>query len=159
MVAGPGHPLHAVAGKDLILPCYLKDNISAKDMTVKWLRLDHPEGSLVHQYNNRRDWNDLQIQSYKGRTSLFKEEFKKGNVSLRLTGVQISDEGDYKCMVVSDTHYHGVLVKVHVRGKVCFHLCYLTIELASQVQEVVFPVIFAIENQAKCKSQYLKHTM
>ncbi|XP_063077554.1 butyrophilin subfamily 1 member A1-like [Engraulis encrasicolus] len=116
-VVGPGHVLHAVAGEDLVLPCTLKPSISAEGMTVEWFRLNyHTAKPLVHLYKDYRAQNDNQIQSYKGRTSLFQDDLKNGNVSLKLSQVQLSDEGDYKCYIQSEIYDDDNLVRVIIRG-------------------------------------------
>ncbi|KAI1887414.1 hypothetical protein AGOR_G00190050 [Albula goreensis] len=97
-VFGPDSPVVAVAGEDVVLPCYLKPNISAEDMTVEWIKL-YSKDTLVHLYQEREIRNENQIPSYRGRTALFPEELKKGNVSLRLSRVRGSDEGKYTCLV------------------------------------------------------------
>uniref|UniRef100_A0A4W4E3Q3 Ig-like domain-containing protein n=1 Tax=Electrophorus electricus TaxID=8005 RepID=A0A4W4E3Q3_ELEEL len=72
-------------------------------MTVEWLRPDLTQANrLVHLYEGHKDRNEAQIKSYRGRTGLFKEELQKGNTSLKLSAVQPSDEGDYKCLIQSD---------------------------------------------------------
>uniref|UniRef100_A0A8C8IS88 Butyrophilin subfamily 1 member A1-like n=1 Tax=Oncorhynchus tshawytscha TaxID=74940 RepID=A0A8C8IS88_ONCTS len=99
-VLGPSDSIVAVAGEDIILPCYLKPNISAEDMTVDWLKLDFLDGR-VFRYQNHRIIRDDQIPSYRRRTSLFEEELWRGNTSLKLTRVQGTDEGHYKCFIKS----------------------------------------------------------
>uniref|UniRef100_A0A8B9JCN9 Ig-like domain-containing protein n=1 Tax=Astyanax mexicanus TaxID=7994 RepID=A0A8B9JCN9_ASTMX len=84
-VVGPDAPLVAEAGEDLVLPCSLQPNISAEGMMVEWLRTDLTDRQ-VHL-------NDNQMESYRGRTALFKEELKKGNASLKLSALQPSDDG------------------------------------------------------------------
>uniref|UniRef100_A0A8C9RBP5 Butyrophilin subfamily 1 member A1-like n=1 Tax=Scleropages formosus TaxID=113540 RepID=A0A8C9RBP5_SCLFO len=107
-VLGPAQPVVAVAGEDVVLPCYLKPNISAVDLRIEWLRV-HTEDPLVHLYRDHEDRNENQIPSYRGRTSLFPEELKKGNTSLKVKNVRGSDNGEYKCFVdVSNTvGHHG----------------------------------------------------
>ncbi|KAI4884967.1 hypothetical protein NFI96_003669, partial [Prochilodus magdalenae] len=112
-VVGPGAPLLAVAGEDLILPCSIQSKTSAVDMRVEWFRLD-VGNSLVHLYKDHEDKNDGQIVSYKGRTALFKEELQKGNASLKLSAVQVSDEGAYKCLVEAKSWYDDITVNVNV---------------------------------------------
>ncbi|ROI15877.1 Myelin-oligodendrocyte glycoprotein [Anabarilius grahami] len=99
-VVGPADPVFAVPGEDVILPCSVKPNISVVDMRVEWLRLDQKD-SLVHLYEDHEDRNTEQIQSYRGRTKLNHQELQKGNASLKLSSVQISDEGRYKCFIQS----------------------------------------------------------
>ncbi|XP_062375060.1 butyrophilin subfamily 3 member A2-like isoform X2 [Sardina pilchardus] len=117
-VLGPDYPLSAVIGEDLVLPCSLKPSMSAEeDTTVEWFRLNrHKQGSLVHLYKEGRVQNDKQIQAYKGRTSLFEDKLKTGNTSLKLSSVQVSDDGDYKCFIQIGSHYDDVFVHVFVRG-------------------------------------------
>ncbi|XP_036420110.1 uncharacterized protein LOC118803727 isoform X2 [Colossoma macropomum] len=117
-VVGPAAPLVAEAGEDLVLPCSLQPNISAEDMVVEWTRPD--TDSLVHLYEDHADRYYDQIKSYRGRTALFKEELQKGNTSLKLSVVQTSDEGVYKCLVKSASWYDDITVnlvqvKVHLK--------------------------------------------
>ncbi|XP_030635142.1 butyrophilin subfamily 1 member A1-like [Chanos chanos] len=112
-VVGPDGPLVIGAGEDVILPSSLQPNISAVDMTVEWFRL-HTSDSLVHLYKDGVDRNEDQIQSYRGRTSLFKDELQKGNTSLKLFKVKVSDEGEYKCLIRSESWYDDITVQVSV---------------------------------------------
>ncbi|MCI4377159.1 hypothetical protein PGIGA_G00200580, partial [Pangasianodon gigas] len=115
-VFGPGAPLVAVAGEDLVLPCFLKPSTSAVDMRVEWIKLDVKD-SLVHLYNDHEDRNEGQAQLYRGRTSLFKEELQKGNTSLKLSAVRVSDEGRYKCLVEDKSWYDDIIVNVIVEAQ------------------------------------------
>ncbi|XP_030632619.1 butyrophilin subfamily 3 member A2-like [Chanos chanos] len=114
-VVGPAGPLVAVAGEDLVLPCSLKPAISAVDMTVEWSRL-HGSDTLVHLYTDHEDRNEKQIQSYRGRTALFKEKLQKGNTSLKLSRVRVFDEGQYKCFIHNKNWQDDVTVEVRVEA-------------------------------------------
>ncbi|XP_073669884.1 butyrophilin subfamily 3 member A3-like [Paramisgurnus dabryanus] len=114
-VVGPVAPLIAIHGKDVILPCSLKPNISAVDMRVEWFRLDL-DGSVVHLYEDHEDKNTNQLQSYRERTEVFKDELSKGNTSLKLSRVQISDEGAYKCFIESKTRSDDITVDLRVEA-------------------------------------------
>ncbi|XP_064814895.1 butyrophilin subfamily 2 member A1-like [Oncorhynchus masou masou] len=114
-VLGPTDPIVAVAGDDIILPCYLKPNISAEDMTVDWLNLDFLDGR-VFRYQNHRIIREDQILFYSGRTSLFQEELWRGNTSLKLTRVQGTDEGHYKCFIQSKSWYDDFTIQVLVKA-------------------------------------------
>ncbi|XP_060730825.1 butyrophilin subfamily 2 member A2-like [Tachysurus vachellii] len=115
-VFGPEEPLVAVVGEDLVLFCFIKPNTSAVDMTVEWFKL-YVEDSLVHLYRDHKDKNEDQAQSYRGRTSLFKEELQKGNVSLKLSDLRVSDEGEYKCLVEDNSWYDDITVNVIVEAQ------------------------------------------
>uniref|UniRef100_A0A8C7KTB0 B30.2/SPRY domain-containing protein n=1 Tax=Oncorhynchus kisutch TaxID=8019 RepID=A0A8C7KTB0_ONCKI len=120
-VLGPTDSIVAVAGDDIILPCYLKPNISAEDMTVDWLNLDFLD-SRVFRYQNHRIIREDQILFYSGRTSLYEEELWRGNTSLKLTRVQGTDEGRYKCLIQSKSWYDDFTVQVLVKGEIYFHV-------------------------------------
>ncbi|XP_073721070.1 butyrophilin-like protein 2 [Misgurnus anguillicaudatus] len=110
-VVGPGAPLFAIAGKDVIMPCSLKPNINAVNMRVKWFR---PDFKVVHVYEDHEDKNTNQLQSYRGRTEVFKDELQKGNASLKLSRVQISDEGAYKCFIQYKTRSYDINIDLRV---------------------------------------------
>ncbi|KAI5630211.1 butyrophilin-like protein 10, partial [Silurus asotus] len=112
-VVGPAASLVVVAGEDLILPCFIKSKISAVDMRVEWFKLD-VEDSLVHLYEDHEDKNKNQAPSYRKRTSLFKEELQKGNASLKLSALRVSDEGQYKCFIADKSQSDDITVNVIV---------------------------------------------
>ncbi|XDV33768.1 hypothetical protein PO909_004052 [Leuciscus waleckii] len=112
-VVGPADPVFAVAGEDVILPCSVKPNISVVDMRVEWFRLDLKD-SLVHLYDDHEDRNTGQIQSYRGRTKLNHQELQRGKASLKLSTVQDSDEGRYKCLIQSKSWYDDATVDVRI---------------------------------------------
>ncbi|KAF5889061.1 butyrophilin subfamily 1 member A1-like isoform X1, partial [Clarias magur] len=115
-VVGADVPLVADVGKELVLPCFIKPSTSAVDMTVQWRKQD-AKNSLVHLYNNHEDRNEDQAQSYRGRTSLFKEELQKGNASLKLSALRVSDEGQYHCLVEGESWVDGTVVYVGVKAQ------------------------------------------
>uniref|UniRef100_A0A674AH74 Ig-like domain-containing protein n=1 Tax=Salmo trutta TaxID=8032 RepID=A0A674AH74_SALTR len=97
-VVGSANTVVALIGDDVILPCFLKPNVSAEDMTVEWTGL-YLKTRNIHLYLDSRDSNEDQHPSYRGRTSMFNEELKNGNVSLKLTRVTLSDAGSYRCFI------------------------------------------------------------
>ncbi|KAI5627275.1 butyrophilin, subfamily 1, member A1 precursor, partial [Silurus asotus] len=101
------------AGEDLVLPCFIKPNTSAVDMTVEFMKLEK-EASLVHFYKDHEDRNENQAQPYRRRTSLFKEELQKGNALLKLSAFRVSDEGKYKCLIEYKSWYDDVTVHLTV---------------------------------------------
>ncbi|KAM9500074.1 butyrophilin subfamily 1 member A1-like isoform 1-T4 [Clarias gariepinus] len=113
---GPETSLIAVAGQDLVLPCFIKPNISAVDMTVKWLRLKDV-ASLVHLYKDHENRIENQAQSYRGRTSLDIKELQKGNASLKLSALRVSDEGRYKCLLEDKFWYDDITVQIIVEAQ------------------------------------------
>ncbi|XP_016091451.1 butyrophilin subfamily 1 member A1-like isoform X2 [Sinocyclocheilus grahami] len=113
-VVGPADPVFAVAGEDVILPCSIKPNISVVDMRVEWFRSDLKDSQLVHLYEDHEDRNIEQIQSYRGRTKLNHPELQRGDASLKLSSVRVSDEGLYKCFIQSKSRSDDATVNVSV---------------------------------------------
>ncbi|XP_048037023.1 butyrophilin subfamily 2 member A1-like isoform X2 [Megalobrama amblycephala] len=114
-VVGPSDPVFAVAGEDVILPCSVKPNISVVDMRVEWFRPDLID-SQVHLYDDHKDKNTDQIQSYRGRTTLNHQELQRGNASLKLSSVRVSDEGRYKCFIQSESWSDDAIINVKVEA-------------------------------------------
>ncbi|XP_026117376.1 butyrophilin subfamily 1 member A1-like isoform X3 [Carassius auratus] len=112
---GSADPVFAVAGEDVILPCSVKPSISVVDMRVEWFRSDQKD-LLVHLYDDHEDKNTEQIQTYRGRTKLNHQELQRGNASLKLSSVQIFDEGLYKCFIQSKSWNNDTTVNVKVEA-------------------------------------------
>uniref|UniRef100_A0A672QFJ2 Ig-like domain-containing protein n=1 Tax=Sinocyclocheilus grahami TaxID=75366 RepID=A0A672QFJ2_SINGR len=114
-VVGAADTVFAVAGEDVILPCSVKPLMSVVNMRVEWNRSDL-RGSLVHLYDDHEDRNTDQIQSYRGRTKLIHQELQRGDASLKLASVQVSDEGRYKCFIQSKSWFDDTTVDVKVEA-------------------------------------------
>ncbi|KAL6455276.1 hypothetical protein MHYP_G00362710, partial [Metynnis hypsauchen] len=117
-VVGPGAAVVATSGSDVVLPCSVRRledqfSLSAVDMNIEWTRSDLG-GALVHFYENHKDVNDGQSPDYRGRTALFTEELQNGNVSLRLSKVDLPDKGNYRCRVDSKFWQDEVLLYLRV---------------------------------------------
>uniref|UniRef100_A0A8P4GLS9 Immunoglobulin V-set domain-containing protein n=1 Tax=Dicentrarchus labrax TaxID=13489 RepID=A0A8P4GLS9_DICLA len=85
----------AMVDEDVIFPCHLDPVMDAFGLTLEWGRPDlNPRFVLV-----RRDGKEIESMkhpSYEGRTSLFTDQLKQGNISLKLSKVKLSDEGRYR---------------------------------------------------------------
>lgn len=111
---GPAVPVTVTAtvGQDLHLPCHLSPNITAEGMAITWLL--KRTGKRVLRYEN--DCYKGGLDAYRGRVALLKEEVRRGNATLRLTGVKLSDEAEYVCSI-EDEHWHGnISVQLKVKG-------------------------------------------
>ncbi|XP_067380500.1 butyrophilin subfamily 2 member A2-like isoform X1 [Channa argus] len=86
----------AVLGETVVLPCHLETPVDATDLVVEWARPDLSPG-FVYVWKNNEENPTFKQTSYTGRTSLFVEKLKHGEVSLKLSKVTLSDEGLYRC--------------------------------------------------------------
>ncbi|XP_072553204.1 ribonuclease inhibitor-like isoform X2 [Salminus brasiliensis] len=129
-VVGPDAPVVSVSGSVVVLPCSVRQEngqtrVNAEDMTVTWSRLDLRD-SVVHQYGNHKDLNTDQISQYRGRTSVFEEELQRGNTSLSLSNIRLTDEGLYSCTV--DSKYWNDKRSVDLRVEVIGSQPVITVE-------------------------------
>uniref|UniRef100_UPI0037E8B463 glutamic acid-rich protein-like n=1 Tax=Semicossyphus pulcher TaxID=241346 RepID=UPI0037E8B463 len=98
-VFGQSQPIVAMVGDDVILPCHLDPVVNAFDMLLEWARPDlDPRFILVRR--NGVELESKKHPSFQGRTSVFTEELKHGNASLKLSRVKVSDEGRYRCFIL-----------------------------------------------------------
>uniref|UniRef100_A0A3B3DZW3 Selection and upkeep of intraepithelial T-cells protein 1-like n=1 Tax=Oryzias melastigma TaxID=30732 RepID=A0A3B3DZW3_ORYME len=90
----------AVAGEAVVLPCSLWNRALFDDSpTVEWTRADlKPKAALVYRDNS--EVFEMKHQHFEFRTSLFHSEVKDGNVSLRISDVQLSDAGMFHCLKI-----------------------------------------------------------
>ncbi|KAL0970749.1 hypothetical protein UPYG_G00246770 [Umbra pygmaea] len=88
----------ALTGDNAILPCSMIPTELA-GLVVEWSRSDRRD-MIVHINRDGRDLDD-QNPYYRGRTTMFLGEMKNGNISLKLTNVEILDSGNYSCYVPS----------------------------------------------------------
>ncbi|XP_078137935.1 butyrophilin subfamily 1 member A1-like [Centroberyx gerrardi] len=97
-VIGPPQPIVSIVGDDVILPCHLEPATDAVAMTLEWTRPDlNPR--FVHLWYDGRELVSYKHPSYMGRTSLFIDKLKHGDISLKLSKVKLSDEGKYRCFI------------------------------------------------------------
>ncbi|XP_047454502.1 butyrophilin subfamily 3 member A2-like, partial [Mugil cephalus] len=95
---GSSQPITAVAGGDVILPCHLEPAQDVTTSTLEWTRSDL-KPIIIYLLRAGQELTSMKDPSYNGRTSLFVEELKHGNISLKLSKVKPGDEGTYRCFI------------------------------------------------------------
>ncbi|XP_041841755.1 butyrophilin-like protein 2 isoform X2 [Melanotaenia boesemani] len=86
-------PVVSFCGSSIVLQCHLEPQQDATDNTVKWTQ----QSDVVHIRKGGKDDPGEQMERFEGRTSLFSEGLHKGNLSLQLSSLKLSDSGRYKC--------------------------------------------------------------
>uniref|UniRef100_A0A4W6G2R9 Ig-like domain-containing protein n=1 Tax=Lates calcarifer TaxID=8187 RepID=A0A4W6G2R9_LATCA len=95
-----------------ILPCSFQT-----DPVIIWFL--ETQGQLnVHSYYSNQDQLGHQNQFFRGRTSLFKDQISRGNASLQLTGVEVQDQGRYKCHTSTNRGSQDSLINLRVDAPV-----------------------------------------
>ncbi|XP_067863116.1 CD276 antigen-like [Heptranchias perlo] len=92
-------PVTAILDQIAVLGCSFTVTGASplENIVITWQRTKTDE--VVHSYYYGEDHLSKQQPQYSGRTSLFPEEFKNGNASLKLEGVRPEDTGMYMCYV------------------------------------------------------------
>ncbi|NXV79747.1 BT3A2 protein, partial [Atlantisia rogersi] len=114
----PDNPIIGVLGKGVILPCQLTVKIVPERLTIQWTYTESSKKMDVTTYDGKNTHNPVyEDKTYNGRTNFFQSEFKKGNVSLHLKNVKLSDKGKYICGVFFENWYDEVVVDLDVAAK------------------------------------------
>ncbi|NWI62464.1 VTCN1 inhibitor, partial [Todus mexicanus] len=95
----PGQPdttCRAFIGETVILPCTATSpgELILSSSMLYW----QIDSVLVHFFHNGQDSLAFQDKHYHGRTSLFLDQMKHGNFSLKLSNVQSLDAAEYICI-------------------------------------------------------------
>ncbi|XP_035849639.1 butyrophilin-like protein 2 [Sander lucioperca] len=106
-VIGSFQPIVAPLGGDVILPCHVEPQLDVEELTVEWWRSDIPPDPrdplsnyrYVHRYHDKHHEEDMKKPTYAGRTELFTDGLKHGNISLKISNVKLSDQGRYRCQI------------------------------------------------------------
>uniref|UniRef100_A0A8P4KGG5 Ig-like domain-containing protein n=1 Tax=Dicentrarchus labrax TaxID=13489 RepID=A0A8P4KGG5_DICLA len=140
-------PIVALAGDDVILPCYLDPPISASSETVVWTR-PGLDPKYIHVHQDGRLMFDYQNPSYYLRTRLFVDELQNGNVSMKIFKVKISDAGKYFCFLRSMLKEASIQLTV---GKSDFlKMMNYTFLLTAKISNshIYFPFLFQVTVRA-----------
>ncbi|NXX78702.1 VTCN1 inhibitor, partial [Urocolius indicus] len=116
----PGQPektCHAFVGETVILPCTTASpgELIPSNSMLYW----QVDSVLVHFSRNGRDSLERQDKQYRGRTSLFWDQMKHGNLSLKLSNVQLLDTAVYTCIYKQNGDHptQKSKIKLTVSGK------------------------------------------
>nr|XP_038035123.1 butyrophilin subfamily 3 member A2-like isoform X1 [Anas platyrhynchos] len=114
----PDNPVIGVIGKGVTLPCQLEAKTTPERLFVQWIFIGKSQRIVVTTYDGKNKQNPIsEDETYQGRTNFFQTEFNKGNMSLHLKNVMLSDEGKYTCNIFLENWYDEVVVDLNVAAK------------------------------------------
>ncbi|NWW83429.1 VTCN1 inhibitor, partial [Climacteris rufus] len=108
---------HAFVGETVVLPCSTSppgELILSKSMLYWQIGM-----KIVHFFQNGQDSLKGQDKHFHGRTSLFLDQMKHGNLSLKISNVQLLDNAEYTCIYkqTGDHQTKKSKIKLNVSGK------------------------------------------
>ncbi|KFV71347.1 Myelin-oligodendrocyte glycoprotein, partial [Dryobates pubescens] len=92
----PDKTCNASVGDTVILPCTTTSpgELNPSNSRLYW----QIDSLVVHFFHSGQDLPAFQNKRYHGRTSLFLDQIKHGNFSLKLSNVQLLDTATYTCI-------------------------------------------------------------
>lgn len=103
----------AFAGTDVILPCSFNITDSSDFPTVEWSK-EGLQPDVIFLYRDGCETHEMKHPAFEYRTSLITKELQNGNISLRISDVQLSDAGKYQCMRLQKNTRHITTVELVV---------------------------------------------
>lgn len=93
---------YGILTRDILLPCafHASSNFNLKNLIITWQRTDSL--TVVYSFYSGTIHPEHQDKAFLDRTQLFLSEFTKGNASLKLERMLLSDVGNYTCFVTVD---------------------------------------------------------
>ncbi|XP_072325037.1 CD276 antigen homolog [Scyliorhinus torazame] len=96
-------PVAGFLGKQVVLPCAYKVNVSVSDLHVIW---ETPEHEILHSFVNGNDNLTEQHPQFRSRTQLFKNQLEQGNWSVLISDLRESDQNQFVCQIFDRTSVH-----------------------------------------------------
>ncbi|XP_043943860.1 programmed cell death 1 ligand 1-like [Protopterus annectens] len=114
MVKIPVHSIQTDLKQNIVIQCYFSE--VEGHANIYWYYYNKAgKHEVVHVFLNGEDKDTIQSPNYRGRTQLIHQKSKKGDASLLLSGVRITDAGQYRCFVKDDSGpaYDEATLHVH----------------------------------------------
>ncbi|XP_029283728.1 putative selection and upkeep of intraepithelial T-cells protein 1 homolog, partial [Cottoperca gobio] len=86
----------AFAGGEVLLPCSFNISAGGDFPTVEWSK-HGLQPNIVFLYRDGCETHEMKNPAFWYRSSLITRELKNGNISLRISDVQLADAGKYQC--------------------------------------------------------------
>ncbi|KAM6451964.1 butyrophilin subfamily 3 member A2-like isoform 1-T1 [Liasis olivaceus] len=105
----PKNPIIGYLEMEVILPCQIETlkPLTDTNINVQWILDKSSQKIEVKNYQGATE-----DKRYQGRTELFDSEFNKGNMSLLLRNIRLSDQGLYTCIISSQNWYDEAVVEL-----------------------------------------------
>ncbi|XP_057181547.1 CD276 antigen homolog isoform X2 [Triplophysa rosa] len=102
--------VEAVAGRSVILNCSLR-GINPEEISVQWR-----EDNITFMFDIIKGIETVG-QEYKDKVQSFPEEYQKGNYSIKIEHLQITDAGKYLCLITSTSLQHSEIIVLTIKER------------------------------------------
>ncbi|NXF74892.1 VTCN1 inhibitor, partial [Sclerurus mexicanus] len=119
---------HAFVGETVVLPCTTSPpgELIFSKSRLYW-QIDE---KIVHFFHKGQDSLEAQDKHFQGRTSLFLDQMKHGNLSLKISNVQLLDNAEYICIYKQDEGHQTKKSRIQ-----------LSVSAPSRTEETSFPSV------------------
>ncbi|KAF5881283.1 butyrophilin subfamily 1 member A1-like, partial [Clarias magur] len=107
-------PVSGLLGSSVSLHCAVTNNMDVRHEEVRWYRPKMYDTPMLLYENKQIQKSRVDVQ-YQGRVFLL-GDLEKGDVSVKLENLTLTDRGDYVCHVSSDTWYDEAVVSLRMRA-------------------------------------------
>ncbi|KAM9450198.1 butyrophilin subfamily 2 member A1-like [Clarias gariepinus] len=106
-------PVSGLLGSSVSLPCAVTNNMDVRPMEVRWYRSNMYDTPALFYKDAQIQKSPVDVQ-YQGRVFLL-GDLEKGDVSVKLENLMLTDRGDYVCHVKSDIWFDKATVTLRLR--------------------------------------------
>ncbi|XP_053335792.1 butyrophilin subfamily 2 member A2-like [Clarias gariepinus] len=106
-------PVSGLLGSSVSLHCAVTNNMDVRPMEVRWYRPNMYDTPALFYKDAQIQKSPVDVQ-YQGRVFLL-GDLEKGDVSVKLENLTLTDRGDYVCYVASATWYEKATVSLRLR--------------------------------------------
>ncbi|XP_053335804.1 butyrophilin-like protein 2 [Clarias gariepinus] len=107
-------PVSGLLGSSVSLHCAVTKNMDVRHEEVRWYRPNMYDTPILLYENNQIQKSPVDVQ-YQGRVFLL-GDLEKGDVSVKLENLTLTDRGDYTCHVSTDNWYDKATVTLRLRA-------------------------------------------
>ncbi|XP_060771967.1 sodium channel subunit beta-2 [Neoarius graeffei] len=143
-------PLTAIVGEKAKLPCYAETDKRTADSeaNVRWEKDDKLVVKLEH--------GEMEFgASFKDRASVSKENYNKGDLSLTIRNIRLTDAGFYRCFVQNEKSKHPEIITFIVKDSppCCSRTHYIPVVCAVSGATVFAAVLLSVNRQKLCTAR------
>ncbi|KAM9450200.1 butyrophilin subfamily 2 member A2-like [Clarias gariepinus] len=106
-------PVSGLLGSSVSLHCAVTNNMDVRPLKVRWYRPKMSDTPILLYENKQIQKSRVDVQ-YQGRVFLL-GDLEKGDVSVKLENLTLTDRGEYVCHVKSDIWYEKATVTLRLR--------------------------------------------